>query len=134
MADNTKLAWLAGLLEGEGCFCLRSDGHNPIVQLIMTDADVVIMAADIMGCHKVVKCPKDTRGGKQLYRTVLYGISAVDLMKSIYKYMGDRRKKKITDCLRAFENKPKYVKKYKERKSYSRGAEIVWANKLEING
>ena len=125
MADS-NLYWLAGLLEGEGCFAMRSDGHNPIIQLIMTDLDVVIKAAQIMGCHKVVKNKQDSRGGKALYRTVLYGINAVELMRKLLPYMGKRRTEKIKECILCFESKLNHVKKYKERKSYSRGACIVW--------
>lgn len=125
MADK-DLYWLAGLLEGEGCFAVRSKGHNPIIQLIMTDLDVVIRAAEIMGSYKVVKNKQDSRGGKPLYRTILYGQRCLEIMKLVLPLMGNRRSEKIKECIDCFESKRNHVKKYKERKSYSRGACIVW--------
>lgn len=126
MADNTEIAWLAGLLEGEGCFATRGTGHNPIIQLIMIDKDVVIKAAKIMGSHKVVKNKIDSRGGKQLFRTVLYGANAIEIMQKVYPFMGERRQAKIQECVCVFNTKRAHVKKYKQRTPYSRGAEIVW--------
>lgn len=128
-----ELYWLAGLLEGEGCFAIRGTGHNPVIQLIMTDLDVVIRAAKIMGSHKVIKTKQDSRGGKSLYRTVVYGSVAISLMKKLLPLMGERRSIKINECIYNYECKRDHVKNYKERKSYSRGACIVWM-KFNNNG
>lgn len=46
-------------------------------------------------------------------------------MKAILPYMGNRRSLKIKECISIFENKTR--RNYTERKSYSRGATIVWA-------
>lgn len=132
MADN-ELYWLAGLLEGEGCFAIRGTGHNPIIQLIMTDLDVVIRAAELMGCHKVIKNKIYSKSGKPLYRTTLYGKSAIEIMKLVLPVMGKRRSEKIKECILNFETKRSHVKQYKERKSYSRGASVVW-QKSDNNG
>lgn len=121
MADNDR-AWLAGLLEGEGCFALRSDKHNPIIQLVMTDKDIVIRAAIIMKAHRVTQGKTRTKGGLLIYRTVVYGETAVNVMKEIFEFMGERRKAKIIECIETFA-------KHRTRrnvKSVSRGADIVW--------
>lgn len=124
MADN-EIAWLAGLLEGEGCFQKRVN-HNPLIQLIMCDKDVVIKAAKIMGAHKVVQVKKDTRGGKQLYRAIVYGATAISVMNKILPFMGERRSGVIKSCLEDYA----VNLKYKERRPYSRGAIIVWQKNM----
>ena len=124
MADTIQ--WVAGLLEGEGCFYNQSRGHNPIIQLGMTDLDIVVRVAKILGCHKVIKCKIDTRGKnpKSMYRTVLYGSLAIEWMMTLYTLMGTRRKEKIKECLLTWKKSKN--KNYPQRTPYSRGAEIVW--------
>lgn len=124
MADIKDIYWVAGLLEGEGCFSKRSPGHNPVIQLIMTDKDIVIRAAKILGCHKVTENKSRTSGGKSAYRTVLYGRRAISWMMTLWAIMGSRRKSKIEECISVWKNKKKTS--YPERKSYSRGANVVW--------
>ena len=130
MADNHNISWVAGLLEGEGCFCSRGKGHNPIIQLAMTNIDILIRAAKILGCHKVIQCKIETRGTnpKQMYRTVLYGVKAIGWMMTLYVLMGLRRKEQIRECLSEWKNKT--TRNYKERTPYSRGAIIVWSQEV----
>src|ERR1700759_307882 len=45
--SSTNLAWVAGLLEGEGNFCLR--GQRLCARVKMTDEDVVKKCYDICG-------------------------------------------------------------------------------------
>ena len=126
MADNIEISWLAGLLEGEGCFLNRSDRYcSPIIQLMMTDADVVIRAAKSMGAHKVVLCKAPTKAGKRIYRANVYGSTALDLMRQILPFMGERRGNKIRSILHAASIRP--LSGYPQRKPYSRGAEVVWS-------
>lgn len=121
--DTKSIAWVAGLLEGEGCFCLRSHGHNPFIALSMCDLDIVIRVAKILGGHKVIKCKADTRGGKRLFRLNVYGRRAVEWMMTMYPLMGERRQSKIRECLHDWKE---YHVNYTERRPYSRGAEVVW--------
>lgn len=124
-----EIAWLAGLLEGEGCFSNRSLRYCSLsIQLIMTDADVVVRAAKAMGAYKVVKVKENPNraGSKQLYRAVVYGDSAIQVMERILPYMGERRSKKIIGLLNLRMSASKSP--YPIRKSYSRGAEIVWSS------
>ena len=117
--------WVAGLLEGEGCFYDPSRaGHNPTIQLIMTDKDVVIRVAKILGAYKVIECNKPTKSGKPLYRMVLYGRQVLCWMLTLYSLMGERRKAKIKEIVSMWTTK--LDRNYPERRSYSRGAKIVW--------
>lgn len=124
MADNKDIHWVAGILEGEGCFAKRAPGHNPVIQLCMTDADIVIRAANILGCHKVIEQKNQTKAGKKIYRTVLYGSKAIAWMLTLWTLMGARRRIQIEECVRVWKDHCKG--KYKARTPYSRGAKIVW--------
>ena len=123
MVSLKDIYWLAGLLEGEGCFHIRTK-HNPIIQLAMTDLDVMIHAAQILGAYKVVKCKQDTRGGKRLYRLNVYGRRAIGWMLTLFSLLGERRQAKIKECVKSCMDKPN--KTLPDRKPYSWGAEIVW--------
>lgn len=127
MADkltSQEINWIAGLLEGEGCFQTRGENHNPYIQLVMTDSDVVIKAAKILGCHKVIEGKPTTKVGKKIYRTCVYGRRAMGWMMTIYSLMGERRQQKIEECLKQWKNKN--TRSYAERRPYSRGAKVVW--------
>jgi hypothetical protein len=91
----------------------------------MTDLDVVVKAAEILGGYKVIQQKKDSRGGKQLYRLCIYGQQALYWMEEIKSFMGERRTTKIEEILEASKTRPKSP--YPQRKSYSRGAIIAWS-------
>lgn len=95
---SLRLAWLAGLLEGEGTF-LRpppSMPNCPIVSCRMTDRDVVERVAAQFG-------PAVMANDKGKYRTefaaTLKGEGAVALMTDIRPLMGERRRKAIDAAL-----------------------------------
>lgn len=59
MIETKDIYWLAGLLEGEGAFCVRgklsndgSKGAYPVIQVGSTDRDVIMRAAKLMGYAK----------------------------------------------------------------------------------
>jgi len=100
------LHWLAGLLEGEGCFAWQKSTKNryqykyPRISLTMTDKDIVARVASLFD----VRClgpygpyGKLHRGHvrKVVYSTQLYGPRAVSLMRRLYPLMGRRRSSKI---------------------------------------
>jgi hypothetical protein len=129
MADRSvrDLAWLAGIIEGEGSFCDRFEGSGtPYTQLCMTDLDVVIDVAKILGAPRVIRAKQDTRTDKPLYRTNVYGRLAIGWMQTLYPLMHTRRQLKIRSLIETWKNKP--TTNYSERKTYSRGAMIAWEN------
>jgi hypothetical protein len=100
---NEDIAWLAGLLEGEGCFtCSFQNGNNfatPRIQLTMTDQDVVEKAARLLNT-KVTSTDWRTKGDKAVFRTSL--ARQEDLKKvltDIHPFMGKRRQEKIDELL-----------------------------------
>ena len=89
-------AWLAGLLEGEGSFTTTRP-QEVRISLEMTDEDVVARAATLMGTHYIPKPPRRDQPShwKPQYKACLSGRRAIDLMKELLPYMGERRSLRI---------------------------------------
>lgn len=106
MASISEMHWVAGLLEGEGCFhhCMNGNGltdrkyFQVTIQLVMTDKDVVERAAKILGskCHTQVW---KTKGNKAVYRTNVHGPRAIGWMMTLHPLMASRRKARIAECI-----------------------------------
>ncbi|GAB3763755.1 LAGLIDADG family homing endonuclease [Microlunatus parietis] len=110
MATSEEIAWLAGILEGEGSFYLQRDRGiylYPRVVVSMTDEDVIQRVADLFGA-KIYKVPVSPRypARKQQWRAVATGQRAVRLMKEIRPLMGKRRGAKIDEIIAYWESQP----------------------------
>jgi hypothetical protein len=106
-----EIAWLAGLLEGEGCFFgahngKRSRGINNSckVYLSMTDLDVVKKAGGLIGVE-VRSYQPNRPNSKMAHRLQIHGDKAVSLMQAILPFMGERRSKKIQELLERAKNR-----------------------------
>jgi len=111
--SETDIAWLAGLLEGEGNFSpagpSRSGGKSVTrgmnISLSMSDRDVVERAAKMMGVEcKPVTSPTQLamerdRGWSPMFRARAYGENARRTMRLVLKHMGERRTQKILESL-----------------------------------
>lgn len=100
--SQEQLCWLAGLLEGEGCFYSPKIGRKrwPAIRLEMCDKDVVEKVSRLWGRKLIpVKHMKPRR--KQLYITKVVGFCALELMKLLRPHMGARRGKKIDELVHA---------------------------------
>jgi len=98
MSVNIKdICWLAGLLEGEGCFII-SKNKTPRIQLGMCDLDVVEHAAKLLG-GVTIYTAKTIVDRKTFYVLQLGGSKAIGWMMTIYQFMGERRKTKIKEIL-----------------------------------
>ena len=96
--NKTETAWLAGLLEGEGCF--HTVGGTPAVTLLMTDRDIVYRVATLFAT-KVYPVKNSRLGTKQAWRTIAYGDIAIRIMRLVEPHMGKRRRAKIHSVLQA---------------------------------
>ncbi len=105
---DVELAWLAGLLEGEGTFSITyQNGPNsprcPRIGLAMCDRDVVERAADLMGGKRVSDKPvKQTDKGnprKPQYAVALYTAQSIEMMKQLLPLMGERRSARIRELI-----------------------------------
>ena len=100
-----EIAWLAGLLEGEGYFgCNRT----AVIQLGMTDEDTISKARDMMSLDKKIYIiSKENR--KTIYYFKVQGSLAIQWMLTIYSLMSRRRKEKIREILAKYKEMPNRV-------------------------
>ncbi|MEU3452287.1 hypothetical protein ABZ671_01560 [Micromonospora sp. NPDC006766] len=89
---DTDIAWLAGILEGEGCF---STG----VALRMTDRDVVSRAAGLMGATGVNVARREQEHWNDIWYTRIYGERARQLAERISPALGARRQRQVEALL-----------------------------------
>lgn len=100
---DQDLYWLAGLLEGEGCFRNHYNGHCTI-QLGMTDQDVVERVGGFFGSKIYYRQNLPPR--KDSYEARVAGHKAYLLMQALLPLMGLRRASKIREALFIHENRP----------------------------
>lgn len=117
-----EIAWVAGILEGEGTFCLNNESVR--FALAMTDLDIVEKVRNIVDKTKIISShseqnSKDGYERKTRYTFTVIGDHAISWMMTIYPLMGLRRKTKIRELLqywkvkRAYGSGPKCDPKYK---------------------
>lgn len=111
MTPDQSLAWLAGLLEGEGYFGTiinRVAGRAyryPRIGVNMTDADVIGRVASLWGVSVYVMRPAGL-SKKTAYRTIILGSRAAIWMRQLYPFMGARRREQIDRALAEWEALP----------------------------
>ena len=106
MISTKEIAWLAGLLEGEGSFD-RQFSASPRqirVQVGMTDRDVIEHVANLWkgtcgGPYQPKRWTKKGELVKASYRTNVHGKHAAAWMMTLYPLMGKRRKATIRKLL-----------------------------------
>jgi hypothetical protein len=108
LTNEQQIVWLAGLLEGEGCFSWRKVSRKKRsfrcqVRLSMTDEDIVGRAASIMGAKTVWSYQHP--GRKNLFTAVIDGEVAASVMRQVLPFMGQRRSAKIEEVLTLFANR-----------------------------
>lgn len=108
-----NLAWLAGLVEGEGCF-QYSKSKCLSIAVAMTDEDVLRKAHLIAGVGHVYG-PSRKRPGRKIYWrwTVARQAESYALMIALYSWLGLRRQATIQETLTRWldwqRNKPPRV-------------------------
>lgn len=106
MIKTLDIAWLAGILEGEASFGYH--GTTPVIQLQMTDPDVVKRVAALLGVD--VRAPWKPKGKdhyKLVYGCVAHGRKAIGWMMTLYSFMGVRRKEAIEAALNKWKAQPR---------------------------
>lgn len=102
-----ELAWLAGLIEGEGCFgCYQRSGRSDFqlqFALASTDQDVVERAHGVMNLGRVTGPWNGGRGHKDVWTwRIAHPQAFMTLVSAIWSYMGERRQTKITEALKTW--------------------------------
>lgn len=113
MISIKDIAWIAGLLEGEGYFSHPRAGNKfcATIRLAMTDRDVIDRAAVLMGAGSrghvgVHTKPSATR--QCVYGFTLHGKYAIAWMMTILPFMGDRRAIRIREAIAGWKSRPLY--------------------------
>ena len=128
--------WLAGLLEGEGCFDCANK-VTPRIRLTMTDLDIVIRAASLMGAHNVVEASRQTTKNKRVYVLTLHSLLSIEWMLRLYPLMGIRRQKKIEECISVWRQREQWTGRRKQKaKSGPKLSSLrtVWVNPDSVKG
>ena len=96
-----EIGWIAGILEGEGCFYYNS---SPSIVVVMTDEDTIAKFAKIIGRPYTIK---GVGGGyKMNYCAAIYGSPAIAWMFTIYSLMSKRRQAKILETINKWKGIP----------------------------
>ena len=104
-----EIAWVAGLIEGEGSFGINN--NSPKLAIAMTDLDVLEKARDILdktkkiSTHEEPSISKDGCVRKTRYTLTLTGGIAIQWMMTIYPMMGLRRKTRIHEMIHHWKTK-----------------------------
>mgnify|MGYP001563262373 CR=1 FL=1 len=98
MIQLPDIIWLAGYLEGEGCFQSR-----PSIQVATTDPDVARKVRNIL--NGTLHGPYD-RGKKPVWYIALPGPRSIGWMMTIYTFLGQRRQEKIRGILSEWKSRP----------------------------
>jgi len=111
MLSMTELAWLAGILEGEGCFLLTTKSKSnlgyPQINISMSDKDVMDRVALLLEASIYLKSDKRKESYKDQWIAKVNGARAAGWMMTLYLFMGERRRAKIRQVLLEWGNDPK---------------------------
>jgi hypothetical protein len=96
---DTDLAWIAGLLEGEGSFLMPppSKPMSALISMESTDHDVVLRAAALLGINNIFSRVRGSN--KRTYIIRVAGARAEEYMRQLLPHMGERRAEKIRSIL-----------------------------------
>ena len=114
------IIYLAGLLEGEGCFRYESRRVGPSIVLGMTDKDVVEKAALLLGSGVVMRKLHPDKLWKPCYISKVHGRAAAGWMMTLYPLLGERRQAKIREVLTKWKLDPPYVRAYRPQRRYEK--------------
>lgn len=110
--QDLELGWVAGYLEGEGSFLLRTGCSRPVVRVSCTDLDTLERLQGAVG-GRIYPVTKRQPHWKDAWVWQLSGAEeAASLMKVIKPLMGNRRQNQITHCIEAYERHGQQMERY----------------------
>jgi hypothetical protein len=112
--SESKVAWLAGLYEGEGCFLtvtVQGGYEQPRAVLNMTDVDVLETVINYLGFGNLyfINKSKDNSKWKDAHTLVYNGEDAAELMKTLLPWLHGRRATKVKAVLENYEKGKVYT-------------------------
>lgn len=112
MIDIKDIYWLAGFIEGEGCFQFHKKNHAPYITISQKDPQCLYDIKNIFGGS--IHSYRD-REENIYYKWTASTRLASGLMLTLYSLLSDRRKEKIKECITQWKNVPT-VGHYKRNK------------------
>jgi len=109
MISRENIIWLAGYLEGEGCFTIstslsRSGSKAYRILVNSEDKDVIEKASCILHGYPRLTSSKPRNHNKTFYGTNINGNNAIGWMMTLYTLMSIRRKKRIREVVEDWKN------------------------------
>lgn len=94
-----NIAWLAGLLEGDGCFQIKNGkARLPRITVAMLDKDIVEEVAIFLK-STITEYPTP-KGDKIMYKTTMSKRSVLEpLLLQLYPYLGKRRQEQVREMI-----------------------------------
>ena len=103
--EPTEIAWLAGLLEGEGYFGFQD--NNPCLSVQMVDEDTIRKIAGIFDANYQ---GYDREGvAQRIYNVSITGRKAVEIMTLVLPYMSMRRTSRIQNIVESWSPKKNHL-------------------------
>lgn len=104
---TVDIYWIAGMLEGEGCFSIVTNRRLPRIDFVSTDFDITMRVSDLMGSpmRGRNRKPGESFGRKPVFVTQLGGKRAAGWMMTIYHLMGNRRRARIREILKIWRGR-----------------------------
>ena len=102
--NDTELAWLAGLYEGEGSTS-KHGGLSYHITIAMTDQDVLERAQQITGLGRVYGPYAKRSGWKDIYSWVCNEHDSYTIMRLIKPFMLARRAAQIDEAIHTYETR-----------------------------
>ena len=103
MLTSQNLNWIAGIVEGEGCFRWA---RSPNICVVMTDKDVMERLANYWQTPLYVYDRSHENNRKTQYKLNIFGSKAIGWMFTLYSLMGARRRAKIEEILTIWKSRP----------------------------
>jgi hypothetical protein len=97
--SDLDIAWLAGILEGEGCFSTPSSKRGMVITVSMTDKDIIERLTEITGIGTISSStPTPPRKPYWNWR-VSTTADSIRIALSVAPFLGERRRNKILEIL-----------------------------------
>jgi hypothetical protein len=136
---ETDIAWIAGLLEGEGYFGIDNRQRNhkvsktppaPFIKISMVDEDIIRRLSKLLD-KSYFSPSRKTVKGKQVY-TLHIGEKekVLFILEKILPYMGERRSERIKECISHLQTWKEWV----ENGGRSEMAKLGYNARLEKYG
>ena len=83
-------AWMTGIFEGEGCITMQGRGPRPLLQVKMTDKDVVQRFMDVAGAGQIHEEERPPHKLAYVWRTGKQD-AVVNILERMLPFLGERR-------------------------------------------